>query len=129
MTQARTITVEQVELRTTGDGKRYWRVRVAGEKRSYFVWDPEVADALVAGQTYRVTVNGSAEYPRITAAAPADEPGAAEPTAPHAAAARERQMLRMSALRAAAEVLHGSQAPAAVLLDYAEALLAWLEGR
>jgi len=125
MTQTRTITVEQVEHRTTGDGKRYWRVRVAGETRSLFVWDPEVANALVAGQTYRVTVNGSAEYPRITDVVPADEP-AAEPPAP---AAREQQLLRLAALRAAAEVMHGSQVPAAVLLDYAETVLAWLEGR
>jgi hypothetical protein len=37
-------------------------------------------------------------------------------------------MLRMSALRAAADVLHGSHVPAGELVEYAEVLLLWLEG-
>ena len=125
MAQERRVTVEHIEERTSSEGKRYWRVKVAGEKRSYFVWDPDVADALVVGQTYQATVNGSAEYPRITSVTFIGEPTPAP--APPAASERERRMLRMSALRAAADVLHGSHVPAGELIDYAEVLLAWLE--
>ncbi|GBD21842.1 hypothetical protein HRbin28_02306 [bacterium HR28] len=125
MAQERRVTVEHIEERTSSEGKRYWRVKVAGEKRSYFVWDPDVADALVVGQTYQATVNGSAEYPRITSVAFADD-AAPAPAAP-TPGERERRMLRMSALRAAADVLHGSAVPASELLAYAEQLLAWLE--
>jgi len=125
MAETRIITVEHIEQRATSEGKPYWRVRVAGEKRSYFVWDPDVADALVVGQTYQATVNGSAEYPRITAVTFVGEPTPAP--APAATSERERRMLRMSALRAAADVLHGAHVPASELIDYAEVLLEWLE--
>lgn len=131
MAETRTVTVEAIEERTSQKGQRYWRVRVAGEKQALFVWDAALAEALLPGCTYVVTVNGSSDYPRIVDVTIAEAEAASAPAtpAPHAAGAREQQMLRMSALRAAADVLHGSQAPAAVLLDYAETLLAWLEGR
>jgi hypothetical protein len=84
-----------------------------------------------------VTTNGSAEYPKIVAVHetrdaasvpdPAVDPApAAEP--PSAVSERERRMLRMSALRAAADVLHGSHVPAGEVVEYAEVLLLWLEG-
>jgi hypothetical protein len=56
-----------------------------------------------------------------------DAPAASPAPASPAAGERERRMLRMSALRAAADVLHGSGVPAGELIDYAEQLLAWLE--
>ncbi|MBX6754527.1 MAG: hypothetical protein IRY86_09865 [Thermorudis peleae] len=134
MAQTRTITVEQIEERTTRDGRPYWRVRVAGEKQALFCWDAGLAQTLVPGLTYAATINGSAEYPKLLDvtvlpdAAPTSDTTPAVSTTPAAAAdARERRMLRMSALRAAADVLHGSQVPADELLDYAELLLAWLE--
>jgi hypothetical protein len=131
MTATRTITVEQVEERTTQKGQRYWRVKVVGERQSLFCWDPALAQALEPGMTYQVVVNGSADYPRIVDvtlipdAAPAPAPAPAPATA---VSERERRMLRMSALRAAADVLHGAHVPAGELVEYAEVLLLWLEG-
>ena len=125
MAETRTITVSEVEERTSQNGKRFWRVKVAGEKQALFCWDAALADALLPGQTYVVTVNGSSEYPRITSVAFAGEPAPA-PAAP-TPGERERRMLRMSALRAAADVLHGAHVPAGELIDYAEVLLDWLE--
>ena len=132
MAQTRIITVEAVEERTSQQGKRYWRVKAAGERQSLFCWDAGLAQALEPGLTYEVAINGSAEYPRITDVTlvpDAATPSPASAPAPAAPATndRERRMLRMSALRAAAEVLHGSAVPAGELIDYAEQLLAWLE--
>jgi hypothetical protein len=130
MTATRTITVEQVEARTTSAGKQYWRVKVVGERQSLFCWDPALAQALEPGMTYHVVVNGTSEYPRIVDvtlipdATPAPAPAPAPATA---VSERERRMLRMSALRAAADVLHGSHVPAGELVEYAEQLLMWLE--
>lgn len=126
MAQARTVTVEEVEERTSQQGKRYWRVKVAGERQALFCWDEGLARGLAPGLTYQVTVNGSAEYPRITdVTLVTDAPAPAAPPAP--AGDRERRMLRMSALRAAAEVLHGTGLPADQVTAYAEQLLDWLE--
>ena len=127
MTATRTITVEAVEERTSQKGQRYWRVRAQGERQSLFCWDPALAQALEPGMTYQVTVNGTSDYPRIidvtlipdAAPAPAPAPAVNE---------RERRMLRMSALRAAADILHGSHVPAGEVIEYAEQLLMWLEG-
>jgi|GEM_PF-1446465 len=136
MAETRTITVSEVEERTSQNGKRFWRVKVAGEKQALFCWDAALADALLPGQRYVVTVNGSSEYPRIVDVTVADTAPAPAAPAPAPAAAgegrtvygeRERRMLRMSALRAAADVLHGSAVPASELVAYAEQLLAWLE--
>lgn len=128
MAETRTITVSEVEERTSQNGKRFWRVKVAGEKQALFCWDETLAEALLPGQRYVVTVNGSAEYPRIVDVAVADTaPAPATPAPAPAASERERRMLRMSALRAAADVLHGAHVPAGELIDYAEVLLDWLE--
>jgi hypothetical protein len=129
MSATRTITVEAVEERTTQKGQRYWRVKVAGERQSLFCWDPALAQALEPGMTYHVVVNGSADYPRIidVTLIPDAAPAPAPAPAP-AVSERERRMLRMSALRAAADILHGSHVPAGEVIDYAEVLLAWLEG-
>jgi hypothetical protein len=129
MTATRAITVEQVEARTTSAGKTYWRVKVVGERQSLFCWDPALAQALEPGMTYQVTVNGTSDYPRIidVTLIPDAAPAPAPAPAP-AASERERRMLRMSALRAAADVLHGSHVPAGELVEYAEQLLMWLEG-
>jgi hypothetical protein len=77
-----------------------------------------------------VSINGSGEYPKIVAVHEAPEPvepAAREGAASPAAGERERRMLRMSALRAAADVLHGSGVPASELTAYADALVEWLE--
>jgi hypothetical protein len=80
--------------------------------------------------TYQVVVNGTSDYPRIVDvtlvpdAAPAPAPAPAPATA---VSERERRMLRMSALRAAADILHGSHVPAGEVIEYAEQLLMWLE--
>jgi hypothetical protein len=133
MSATRTITVEAVEERTSQKGQRYWRVRAQGERQSLFCWDPALAQALEPGMTYQVTVNGTSDYPRIidVTLLPDATPGPAPAPAPAPATAvseRERRMLRMSALRAAADVLHGSHVPAGELVEYAEVLLLWLEG-
>jgi hypothetical protein len=130
MSTTRTITVEAVEERTTQKGQRYWRVRAQGERQSLFCWDAALAQALEPGMTYQVTVNGTSEYPRIIDvtlvpdAAPTPAPA---PAPAPAVSERERRMLRMSALRAAADVLHGSHVPAGEVIEYAEQLLMWLE--
>jgi len=130
MSTTRTITVEAVEERTTQKGQRYWRVRAQGERQSLFCWDAALAQALEPGMTYQVTVNGTSEYPRIIDvtlvpdAAPTPAPA---PAPAPAVSERERRMLRMSALRAAADVLHGSHVPAGEAIEYAEQLLMWLE--
>ncbi len=128
MAETRTITVSEIEERTSQNGRRFWRVKVAGEKQVLFCWDATLAEALLPGQTYVVTVNGSSEYPRIVDVTVADTaPARATPAPAPAASERERRMLRMSALRAAADVLHGAHVPAGELIDYAEVLLDWLE--
>jgi hypothetical protein len=135
MSTTRTITVQSIEARTTSAGKPYWRIRT--DAGSFFAWEKSIADQLRPGLVAVVTTNGSAEYPKIVAvhetrdAASAPDPAvdpapAAEP--PSAVSERERRMLRMSALRAAADVLHGSHVPAGELVEYAEVLLLWLEG-
>jgi hypothetical protein len=136
MSQRQTITVQSIESRTTpSTGKAYWRVK--SDSGVFFVWEKTIADQLQPGATVVVSTNGSAEYPKIVAvhetrdAASTPDPAvdpvpAAEPTS--AVSERERRMLRMSALRAAADVLHGSHVPAGELVEYAEQLLMWLEG-
>jgi hypothetical protein len=135
MSTTRTITVQSIEARTTSAGKPYWRIRT--DAGSFFAWEKSIADQLRPGLVAVVTTNGSAEYPKIVAVHetrdaasvpdPAVDPApAAEP--PSAVSERERRMLRMSALRAAADVLHGSHVPAGELVEYAEVLLLWLEG-
>lgn len=126
MAQTRTIVVESVEERTSQQGKRFWRVKVAGERQALFCWDAGLAQALTPGLTYQVTINGSQDYPRITdATLIPDAP--AEPGTPPATSDRQRQMLKMSALRTTGEILHGSALPADQVIAYAEALLQWLE--
>jgi hypothetical protein len=128
MTATRTITVEQVEERTSQKGQRYWRVKVVGERQSLFCWDPALAQALEPGMTYHVVVNGSADYPRIIDVTLIPDATPAPAPAPATAAnERERRMLRMSALRAASDILHGSHVPAGEVIEYAEQLLMWLE--
>jgi hypothetical protein len=136
MAEIRTITIREVEARTTpSTGKAYWRVKT--DSGTYFVWEKSIAEQLQPGMSAVVSTNGSAEYPKITAvheahvtaasaADPAVDPApAAEP--PSVPSERERRMLRMSALRAAADVLHGSHVPAGEIIEYAEQLLMWLE--
>ncbi len=136
MSQRQTITVQSIEARTTpSTGKAYWRVRT--DQGTFFVWEKALVDQLQPGATVVVSTNGSAEYPKIvavheahatTASAPdpAVAPGpAVEPAS--AVSERERRMLRMSALRATADVLHGAHVPAGELVEYAEVLLLWLE--
>ncbi len=129
MATTRTVTIEAIEERTSQKGQRYWRVKVAGERQSLFVWDAGLAEALMPGCTYQVELNGSADYPRIADATLVPEAPVAStpPASPVPTGDRERRMLRMSALRAAAEVLHGSGVPANELTSYAETLLEWLE--
>jgi hypothetical protein len=134
MAETRTITIREVEARTTSAGKPYWRIRT--EAGSFFAWEKSIADQLRPGLVAVVTTNGSAEYPKIVAVHetraaasapdPAVDPVPADP--PSAVSERERRMLRMSALRATADILHGSHVPAGEVIDYAEVLLAWLEG-
>jgi hypothetical protein len=134
MSQRQTITVQSIEPRTTpSTGKAYWRVRT--DQGTFFVWEKALVDQLQPGTTVVVSTNGSAEYPKIVAvheatAASAPDPAvdptpAAEPTS--AVSERERRMLRMSALRATADVLHGAHVPAGEVIEYAEQLLMWLE--
>jgi hypothetical protein len=135
MAEIRTITIREVEARTTpSTGKAYWRVRT--DQGTFFVWEKALVDQLQPGATVVVSTNGSAEYPKIvtvhevratTASAPdpAVDPTPVEP--PSAVSERERRMLRMSALRAAADILHGSHVPADEAIGYAQQLLAWLE--
>ncbi len=130
MAETRVVTVTDVEERMSQQGKRYWRIKVAGERQSLFCWDHDLVQALIPGATYQVTVNGSAEYPRITDVTLIDTGASADHVAPAPVAftnERERRMLRMSALRAAADVLHGSAVPASELVAYADQLLTWLE--
>jgi hypothetical protein len=137
MAEIRTITVREVEARTTpSTGKAYWRVK--SDSGVFFVWEKTIADQLQPGATVVVSTNGSAEYPKIvavheahvtTATAPdpaVDPTPAADP--PSAVSERERRMLRMSALRATADILHGSHIAADEVIAYAEVLLQWLEG-
>jgi hypothetical protein len=136
MAETRTITIREVEARTTSAGKPYWRIRT--DAGSFFAWEKSIADQLRPGLVAVVSTNGSAEYPKIvtvhevratTASTPdpaVDPTPAADPLS--AVSERERRMLRMSALRAAADVLHGSHVPAGELVEYAEVLLLWLEG-
>jgi hypothetical protein len=134
MAETRTITIREVEGTTPSTGKAYWRVRT--DQGTFFVWEKALVDQLQPGATVVVTTNGSAEYPKIVAVHetraaasapdPAVDPVPADP--PSAVSERERRMLRMSALRATADILHGSHVPAGEVIDYAEVLLAWLEG-
>jgi hypothetical protein len=134
MAEARTITIREVEARTTpSTGKAYWRVK--SDRGVFFVWEKALADQLQPGATVVVSTNGSAEYPKIVAVheahASAPDPAVDPTPAPEpatAASERERRMLRMSALRAAADILHGSHVPAGEVIEYAEQLLMWLEG-
>jgi hypothetical protein len=132
MSQRQTITVQSIEARTTpSTGKAYWRVK--SDSGTFFVWEKALVDQLQPGATVVVSINGSAEYPKIVAVHeahasapdPAVDPAPVEP--PSAVSERERRMLRMSALRAAADVLHGSHVPADEAIGYAQQLLAWLE--
>ncbi len=126
--QRQTVHVLAVEQRQSQSGKTFWRVRT--DSGVYFTWEKAVADQLQPGTTAVVSINGSADYPKIVAVHEAPEPpepaseGSPSPTP---AGARERRMLRMSALRAAAEVLHGSGLPADQVVMYADELLRWLE--
>lgn len=131
MAQRQTVSVLAVEPRQSQSGKGFWRVRT--DSGVYFVWEKAIADQLAPGTTAVVSINGSADYPKIVAVHEApeppsnDAPASPAPAPPAPAGDRERRMLRMSALRAAAEVLHGSGVEAGALIDYAEQLLAWLE--
>ncbi len=133
MSQRQTITVQSIEARTTpSTGKAYWRVRT--DQGTFFVWEKTLVDQLQPGATVVVSTNGSAEYPKIVAVHEATAASAADPAVdpvpapePASASERERRMLRMSALRAAADILHGSHVPAGEAIDYAEVLLLWLE--
>jgi hypothetical protein len=134
MSTTRTITIREVEARTTSEGaKRTGECGPTSGSRSSH-GRRALAEQLDRGSTAVVTTNGSAEYPKIVdvhardAATPdpAVDPAPAEP--PSAVSERERRMLRMSALRAAADVLHGSHVPAGEVIEYAEQLLMWLEG-
>lgn len=131
-TQTITLAVQAVARRVTQDGTPFWIIHAPGDKR-FFCWNPEVAALLKVGAVVQATVRNG-KHPRILAAEPASN-GTAEPEAPAESSSetspstdpRERRMLRMSALRAAAEVLHASAVPAAELVSYAETLVSWIE--
>jgi hypothetical protein len=66
MAEIRTITIREVEARTTpSTGKAYWRVK--SDSGVFFVWEKAIADQLPPGATVVVSTNGSAEYPKIVA--------------------------------------------------------------
>lgn len=128
MAQRQTVTVLAVEERRSNSGKAYWRVRT--DSGVYFVWDQAVAAQLQPETTAVVSINGTTDYPRIVAVHEAPQPigeTPAEPGTPPAASDRQRQMLKMSALRTTGEILHGSALPADQVIAYAEQLLSWLE--
>lgn len=115
----RRVKVDRVDRRKTKAGKTFWVVRPAdGEGQDLYVWDQGLAELLGRGGVWDVTINAQG---RVLEARPV-QGAQAEPDA------RETRILRMSALRAAADVLHGSAMSAPDVIAYANLLLAWLKG-
>ena len=118
--------IEKIWKNQTPDGRRYNVLQIGGER--YSLWEGDYLDKLSEGQALEFDFRESGEYKNIsiiyepkseTDKAPVSEGPAATGKPPEYAAngasggngARSRQIIRMSCLRSASQILGGSRIP------------------
>jgi hypothetical protein len=109
--------IEKVWKNQTTDGRRYNVLQIGGER--YSLWEGDYLDKLQEGQTLEFDFRESGEFKNISRIYPAGaekqsgnnalppEPQANE----HQQGQKARQIVRMSSLRSASQILGGSRIP------------------
>lgn len=116
--------IEKIWKNTTPDGRRYDVLQIGGVR--YSVWDEGYLDKLKEGQTLEFDMRESGDYKNICKIydpAGANNPGESNALPPETPAngnarnQKSRQIVRMSCLRSASQILGGSRIPAGERAD------------
>lgn len=111
--------IEKIWKNKTPDGRRYDVLQIGGVR--YSLWDEGYLDTLQEGQTLEFDMRESGEYKNICKIydpAEAKNPSEADALPPETTAngngksQKSRQIVRMSCLRSASQILSGSRIPA-----------------
>lgn len=113
--------IEKIWKNQTVDGRRYDVLQIGGER--YSLWEEDYLDKLQEGQTLEFDFRNSGDFKNISriyepAAAnkqPGKEPNGELPPEyndPRANSQKTRQIIKMSCLRSASQILGGSRIPA-----------------
>jgi hypothetical protein len=111
--------IEKIWNNTTPDGRRYDVLQIGGVR--YSLWEEEYLDKLKEGQALEFDMRESGDYKNIckiydpTEAKKPGENDAVPPETPgngNGQSQKSRQIVRMSSLRSASQILSGSRIPA-----------------
>jgi hypothetical protein len=109
--------IERIWKNKTGDGRLYNVLLIGGER--YSLWEEDYLDKLHEGQTLEFDFSEAGDYKNICKiyepAGTAKQAGKEEQppeTAGNGQNQRSRQIVRMSSLRSASQILGGSRIPA-----------------
>lgn len=97
-------TVDKIWENETSNGKKYWVLQIGDER--YSVWDSELVEGLNEGDRIEYEWRKSGDYKKITVLT-RYPPGEALDSQP---SRKDMQIIRMSCLRSATEVLSGTNA-------------------
>ena len=112
--------IEKIWKNQTSDGRRYNVLLIGGER--YSLWEEDYLDKLQEGQTLEFDFRNSGDFKNISriyepgaSAQPESEPKEELPPeykAPWPNDQKNRQIIKMSCLRSASQILGGSRIPA-----------------
>ncbi|MEW6664135.1 MAG: hypothetical protein AB1512_02795 [Thermodesulfobacteriota bacterium] len=95
-------TVEKIWQNETKEKKPYSVVEIGGEK--YSVWDPKLMEGLAEGSRIDYEWKKSGDFRKITALSALGQAGELDP---YHGDRKSREIVRMSCLKSAAEILYG----------------------
>jgi len=112
--------IEKIWKNNTSDGRRYNVLQIGGER--YPLWEEDYLDKLQEGQPLEFDFRESGEFkninriyePEAANGQPGNEPKEELPpgyNGPQAKDQKTRQIIRMSSLRSASQILGGSRIP------------------
>jgi len=116
--------IEKIWRNNTADGRKYSVLQIGGER--YSLWEEEYLDKLKEGQVLEFEVRESGDYKNICKIydpSGAQKPGGSDFPLPEAQRdgngqnQKSRQIVRMSCLRSASQILGGSRIPAGSRAD------------
>lgn len=111
--------IEKIWNKKTPDGRRYDVLQIGGVR--YSLWEEEYLDKLKEGQTLEFDMRESGDYKNIckiydpAEAKNSSDANALPPETPgngNGQSQKSRQIVRMSSLRSASQILSGSRIPA-----------------
>ena len=106
--------IKKIWENETSSGQRYWAVSIEGQR--YNIWNPKHISGLTEGDYVSYEFKESGRYRNISKIDRIEDPPTSGPGSPstehgYRAPDRNAQIVRMSVLRSAAEVLYNSDMP------------------